>query len=590
MYTRKQIKSVLKEWKSFLSEAKKKTVSPESEYVVGIFDFDGTIVTYDSEELIDLMKNPYMLNLLNEQFLQEYKERDTKSDKKSTIIPENVKDEISKANEAYICSKVKSLGYDRRIEKSYDGTLKALIAGEQPDANFTNLFEFIKKNSIKNFDILEYITKEIVTPVKESLGDIDPLPQIKVKFDQDLKIQEYLKTAKSPINDEDLKIRTVDLLDRQKKRILQTVTESRLNIPDENIVVTLNIGEQKEVPLDGGGSKMEVVRGTSGKISDVMGIARRVISSLPEGTKITFKLYDNVSSNLGEMMDGVRKALPGYTGVVLKDASSEEEILAFLRERLDESKYYKIVGKEAKPSISNIEYTDPVGRVAKSRKQGDGDSEQESSKAGSYKKQFQQIKNGFQALKLNLIATTGGRPIASVTAAFDETLQKYAGGTVIKLNQNLSSLTATTGLEEEFSKENMFKVFVDEMKKFVSEENYNNFKNTLQPLLDAALSAHGEKKAAKAARSAQRAGTSVETSSEEEIDAAEEADDAFWRNMTSQERDNYERGLKKKKSDDPEVVGYDAWKQKNIARLKESVRRQPKPLLREFKLVLRSKK
>ena len=90
MMNRKQIKSVLREWQSYLTEAKKS----ESDIIIRLFDFDGTIFKHPDPLVDRVIANPYMAAHLSEDVLKKL----VKQSKVPADIQPQLKDKSKKTN------------------------------------------------------------------------------------------------------------------------------------------------------------------------------------------------------------------------------------------------------------------------------------------------------------------------------------------------------------------------------------------------------------------------------------------------------------------------------------------------------------
>jgi len=441
MMNRKQIKSVLREWQTFLHEQNEKASAGP---VVRIFDFDGTLIVYEDPEVNLIMKNPYMASFINTAVME-------KLNKKYATLPKNMKDILKDTGprvKNYIISKVSSAGFPKvKVEK--------LIAGLQN----------IEAKGDKNFEALAKVVIEPAVPNWKALlasGKTDELIS---------KAASVLNVESSDMPDSGRLSAQTSVM-TQEEKIDQVLNRFKIDDKFARVYTKDNIAQTQEVPIDGGGTRVQQIAGTSGKFSPASTIAKNAFAEFPDSI-VTFEIYDNSTSNVAEIESAILKASSGDQEEV--EAKSEEGMLRSLADELGRRENVSIKKFQAVATESGFELRDLAGtHISKTKNRG-----VEGVQESGPRLKFQKIKNKFFNL-MNFLKKGGsaGRPSKVTMEALEKAVNENTGYIVQELFANTVSAIATTGLEEKYSSKTALDELVEQVYEFVT--NYKTFKEAFE--------------------------------------------------------------------------------------------------------------
>ena len=259
LLNRKQTRSILTEWKSFLSEANKKAV--QSGVIIRLFDFDGTLSSHPNPVINRIISNPFMASMLNEKILTKYiRECRVPSDLQK-ILTAKASDNVKN----YIISKVTSVGFPYNRAQVIAKTQEAV------DDNFKALKQIVEENGLGEA-LAEGNAKKLSKVLNFPNVDIDP---------------------------DSAKINNDHLLKAQELKIDEFLMKNKANI--EKVYVKTNIAETS---IDEKSGKVERIPGTSGKAEITQRLVKRILAENP-GKKFTFEVYDNSTVGIAEVTEGV---------------------------------------------------------------------------------------------------------------------------------------------------------------------------------------------------------------------------------------------------------------------------------------------
>ncbi len=462
MMNRKQIKSVLREWKSFLAEA------ASSDPLIRIFDFDNTLAVYSDPGYKLITANPYMASFINPDLLQKIYLDNIK-------IPENLKDIVENTGpntRNYVISKVASGGMQKpKLDKLIAGLKNASIGS---DANFKALAELIivKEGGVKdwakrvNSDDPEVIakfikdTRNVLNVESTEFADQSKINNDNILMTQEEKIHTILRSEQAEIG-----------VDSKGKKIL---IDDKIN----KVFTPVNIAKSNEVPLPGGaGSRMVPEPGTSTKKPYAISIAERSFAEFPD-TLITFEIYDNNLANVAQIESGILKASSGEDATEEVEPKSEQGFLDSLIQEINRKENVQIIKFQAIPTGDTVQLRD-LSNVHYSKSH---DTSGVSKEAGGSVLKYQKLKNKFFKL-MNFLKMGGkktGRPSDKVADALKQTIEQHpnVGEKVKTVFANYISGMGTTGIEDQFTTKADINVLCDQLMDFV--KNYSSFKQMFE--------------------------------------------------------------------------------------------------------------
>lgn len=328
MYTRKQIKSVLTEWKSFLKEANEGA----SENIVFVYDFDGTLVNVDADPVFKQAAAyyvPFLRKYAYAKFLELVKE-------KAVALPllDQIKNQTDYSN-TYIVSQINSSGFTADKEDSF---VQFLLSKDSKMTAFLSTIVGIDagtedKDKSEKSDESLYIKATHDETSEEAANAARTLIRKYFRF--------HLSSAEAKSDDDSIDVAYMQ--DRKKNMIRSILKNNGINFPINHIVMCSNLAQSST------GTTSGIKKGSSGKFQPGVLIGSKHKDAL-------FKIFDNQSAGLAQFKKGLLSGISANNPLVNQIDVLNQELASAVQEK-DKAKEKDI---QSKLKIANDELNQSV--------------------------------------------------------------------------------------------------------------------------------------------------------------------------------------------------------------------------------------